>query len=79
MLRHTRRWGPPRISYHLGVPRSTVGRVLARCSMPLPANLDQATGLQVRKPKPHRYEAAAPGDVAHLDVKRLGKILSGGG
>ena len=29
-LRFTRRWGPHRIGYHLGVPRSTVGRVLAR-------------------------------------------------
>lgn len=34
-LRFTRRWGPHRIGYHLGVPRSTVGRVLARYRMPL--------------------------------------------
>ncbi len=78
-LRHTRRWGPHRISYHLGVPRSTVGRVLTRYRMPLLAHLDQATGLPVRQPKPHRYEAAAPGDLIHVDVKKLGKIPSGGG
>lgn len=51
-LRYCRRWGPHRISYHLGVPRSTVGRVLARYRMPLLAHLDQATGLPVRQPKP---------------------------
>lgn len=78
-LRYRRRWGPHRISYHLGVPRSTVGRVLARYRMPLLAHLDQATGLPVRKPKPTRYEAAAPGDLVHVDIKKLGRIPDGGG
>ena len=49
-LRFTRRWGRHRVAYHLGVPRLTVGRVLARYRMPLLAHLDQATGLLVRKP-----------------------------
>jgi transposase InsO family protein len=78
-LRHSRRWGPHRISYHLGVPRSTVGRVLARYRMPLLAHLDQATGLPIRKPRPVRYEADAPGDLVHVDIKKLGKIPDGGG
>ena len=51
-LRFTRRWGPHRIGYHLGVPRSTVGRVLARYRMPLLAHLDQATGLPCADPSP---------------------------
>lgn len=78
-LRYCRRWGPHRISYHLGVPRSTVGRVLTRYRMPLLTHLDQATGLPVRKPKPLRYEAAAPGDLVHVDIKKLGRIPDGGG
>ena len=78
-LRYCRRWGPHRISYHLGVPRSTVGRVLARYRMPLLAHLDQATGLPVRKAQPIRYEAAAPGDLVHVDIKKLGRIPDGGG
>ena len=78
-LRYRRRWGPHRISYHLGVPRSTVGRVLARYRMPLLAHLDQATGLPVRKPRPVRYEAGAPGDLVHVDIKKLGRIPDGGG
>ena len=78
-LRYSRRWGPHRIAFHLGVPRSTVGRVLARYGMPLLAHLDQATGLPVRKPRPVRYESDAPGDLVHIDIKKLGKIPDGGG
>jgi transposase InsO family protein len=78
-LRYERRWGPHRISYHLGIPRSTIGRVLARYRMPLLAHIDQATGLPVRTPKPCRYEAAAPGDLVHVDIKKLGRIPDGGG
>lgn len=78
-LRFTRRWGPHRISYHLGIPRSTVERVLARFRMPKLAHLDQATGLPVRKPAPVRYERAHPGDLVHVDIKKLGKIPDGGG
>ena len=78
-LRFTRRWGPHRIGYHLGIPRSTVGRVLARYRMPLLHHLDQATGLPVRKPKPVRYEKQTPGELVHVDIKKLGKIPDGGG
>ena len=78
-LRFTRRWGPHRIGYHLGVPRATVGRVLARYRMPLLVHLDQATGLPVRRPAVVRYEAPAPGDLVHVDIKKLGRIPDGGG
>lgn len=78
-LRFTHRWGPHRIGYHLGVPRSTVGRVLARYRMPLLAHLDQATGLPVRRPRPVRYEKARPGELVHVDIKKLGVIPDGGG
>jgi len=78
-MRITRRWGPHRIGYHLGLPRSTVGRVLARYGMPLLMHLDQATGLPVRRAAPVRYEAARPGELVHVDVKKLGRIPDGGG
>jgi len=78
-LRFCHQWGPHRISYRLGVPRSTVGRVLARYRMPLLAHVDRATGLPVRKPKPVRYEASAPGELVHVDIKKLGRIPDGGG
>lgn len=78
-LRFTRRWGPHRISYHLGVPRSTVGRVLARYRMPLLSDLDQVTGLPVRRARPLRYEKSHPGELVHVDIKKLGRIPHGGG
>lgn len=78
-LRFTRRWGPHRISAHLGVARSTVGRVLDRYRMPRLACIDQATGLPVRRPAPNRYEVSAAGELIHVDVKKLGRIPDGGG
>ena len=47
--------------------------------MPLLRNLDQATGLPVRKPKPRRYEKTRPGELVHVDIKKLGRIPTGGG
>jgi len=73
-VRVTRRWGPARIGYLLGLHPSTVHRVLARYRLARLAWLDRATGRVIR-----RYEHAQPGDLIHLDVKKLGKIPDGGG
>ncbi|NQX30089.1 DDE-type integrase/transposase/recombinase, partial [Microbacteriaceae bacterium VKM Ac-2854] len=78
-LRFTRRWGPHRIGYHLHLNRSTVERVLNRYRMPLLKHVDQATGRTVRVPKPVRYEHEQPGDLVHVDIKKLGRIPDGGG
>jgi transposase InsO family protein len=73
-VRVLRRWGPARIGYLLGLHPSTVHRVLARYRLARLAWLDRATGRVVR-----RYEHPRPGDLVHLDVKKLGKIPDGGG
>ena len=73
-LRVVRRWGPARIGYLLGLHPSTVYRVLSRYRLARLAWLDRATGQPVR-----RYEHPHPGDLIHLDVKKLGKIPDGGG
>lgn len=78
-LRFTRRWGPHRIGYHLHLNRSTVERALNRYQMPLLKHVDQATGRPVRAAKPVRYEHAHPGDLVHVDIKKLGRIPDGGG
>jgi len=78
-VRFTCRWGPHRIAAHLRLARSTVEAVLRRYRMPLLRHLDQASGLPVRRPQPRRYEHPAPGDLVHLDVKKLGRIPDGGG
>jgi transposase InsO family protein len=70
----TRRWGSARIGFLLGVQPSTVYRVLSRYRMARLTWLDRPTGRVVR-----RYEHAAPGDLVHVDVKKLGRIPDGGG
>ncbi|WDF33737.1 IS481 family transposase [Arthrobacter agilis] len=73
-LRINRRWGPARIGYLLGVHPSTVHRVLCRYGLAKLAWLDRATGRVIR-----RYEHAHPGDLIHVDIKKLGRIPDGGG
>ena len=53
--------------------------MLRRYRMPLLRHLDQSTGLPVRRPAPRRYEHDAPGDLIHVDIKKLGRIPDGGG
>jgi transposase-like protein len=73
-LRRRERLGPARIAARLGVPACTVHRVLVRHRMNRLAWLDRPTGRPIR-----RYEHDRPGDLVHLDVKKLGRIPVGGG
>jgi transposase InsO family protein len=73
-VRVLRRWGPARIGYLLGVHPSTVHRVLTRYGLAKLRWLDRPTGRVIR-----RIESAQPGDLVHVDVKKLGKIPAGGG
>ncbi|MGY2033626.1 IS481 family transposase [Nocardia gipuzkoensis] len=73
-VRLLRRWGPARIAYLLGLHPSTVHRVLARYRMARLRWLDRATAAPVR-----RYEHSAPGELVHVDIKKLGNIPDGGG
>ncbi|WP_280273470.1 IS481 family transposase, partial [Nocardia wallacei] len=73
-VRLLRRWGPARIAYLLGLHPSTVHRVLARYRLARLRWLDRATAQPVR-----RYEHPAPGDLVHVDIKKLGNIPDGGG
>jgi Putative ATPase subunit of terminase (gpP-like) len=57
----TRRWGPARIAFRLGLHPSTVHRVLARYRCARLDHLDRATGLPVR-----RYKRARPGELVHV-------------
>jgi transposase InsO family protein len=73
-VRVLRRWGPARIGYLLGIHPSTVHRVLTRYGIAKLRWLDRATGRVVR-----RMESARCGDLVHVDVKKLGRIPTGGG
>jgi transposase len=73
-VRVTRRWGPARIGFLLKIAPSTVNKVLRRYKLPRLADLDRATGRVVR-----RYERERPGEMVHVDIKKLGNIPDGGG
>jgi transposase InsO family protein len=73
-LRRRKRWGPVEIGDALGLPASTVHAVLKRCRLNRLSHLDRLTGEPVR-----RYEHEHPGDLLHVDVKKLGNIPDGGG
>jgi transposase InsO family protein len=73
-LRRNRKLGPARIASRLGVPASTVHAVLVRNNMSRLAWMDRPTGRVIRL-----YEHAHPGDLVHVDIKKLGKVPPGGG
>ena len=73
-LRRSKRWGPRMISMHTGIPASTVHKILVRRGLNRLAWIDRPTGRVIR-----RYERAHPGELIHLDVKKVGKIPPGGG
>lgn len=72
-LRREQAWGPHRIGYALGIARSTVYAILRRLGLHRLAWLHRSTREVIR------YERAAPGELIHLDVKKLGRIPDGGG
>jgi len=61
------RWTGVRIAHQLGLSHATISRVLRRLK------LNRIHHLEPRLP-PNRYEHAAPGDMLHLDIKRLVRI-----
>jgi transposase InsO family protein len=73
-LRWKQRLGPVEIGDRLGMASSTVHAVLVRCGLNRLTHIDRATGEPIR-----RYEHARPGDLIHVDVKKLGKVPDGGG
>ena len=80
-LRVSRRWGPARIAYRLGMAVSTVHKVLRRYGCPPLAWTDPATGVRIKwaRRRVHSYVHDAPGDLVHVDIKKLGRIPDGGG
>jgi transposase InsO family protein len=73
-LRQTRKLGPARIASIVGMPASTVHRVLRRHGLNRLAWMDRPTGQVIR-----RIHTDRPGELVHIDVKKLGRIPPGGG
>ena len=78
-LEHRR--GPDWLGPELGVPARTVTRVLRRHHLPRLCTLDPLTGQVIRSSKATatRYERDHPGQLIHVDVKKIGRIPGGGG
>ncbi|MGA5824448.1 IS481 family transposase [Kitasatospora sp. NPDC094028] len=79
--RHTLRRGPDFLAEQTGVPARTISRILHRNQIPPLSACDPLTGQPIRATRAsgQRYEHARPGDMIHVDVKKLGKIPDGGG
>jgi transposase InsO family protein len=73
-LRRKKGYGPVPIAGLLNMHASTVHRVICREGLPRLADADRATREPIR-----RYERSRPGELVHVDVKKLGKIPDGGG
>jgi transposase InsO family protein len=65
--------GPHRLAYDLGRHRSTIYGVLRRAGISRLSFIDRPTRTVVR------YERQRPGELLHVDVKKLGRIREGGG
>ena len=79
--REEHRRGPDWLGAELGVPARTVSRILRRHRVPRLCECDPLTGEVIRASKTTavRYEREAPGDLVHMDVKKIGRIPDGGG
>jgi transposase InsO family protein len=73
-LRRRRKLGPARIAGILGMAASTVHRVLVRHGLHRLGWIDRPSGRVIR-----RIHTERPGELVHLDVKKLGRIPDGGG
>ncbi len=72
-LRRERGWGPHRIAWALGMAPSTAYAVLRRAGLHRRDRMHRVSREVVR------YERGRPGELLHLDVKKLGRVPPGGG
>ena len=81
VAREEHRRGQDWLGPELGVAARTVGRILRRHQVAYLRECDPMTGEVIRASKSTavRYEKDRPGELVHMDVKKLGKIPDGGG
>ena len=73
-LRRKRRLGPERLAGELGLASTTVHAVLVRNGLNRLRWIDRPTGRKIR-----RIHTDRPGELVHIDVKKLARIPLGGG
>ena len=67
------REGPHQMAGRLGMARSTIYAVLVRRGLSRLRTLDRTSGVPIRYVKDH------PGELVHVDIKKLGRVPDGGG
>ena len=67
------RFGPHRLAFEVGCPRSTIYAVLRRHHLSRLDHLDRPSAIPVR------YVRDRPGELVHFDIKKLARIPDGGG
>jgi transposase InsO family protein len=75
-LRRRRRWGADRIAHEVGIAPSTVQGILRDEGL---ARLDRGDRAAGSRPEPQRYQRDRPGELVHVDVKKIAAIPPGGG
>jgi transposase InsO family protein len=80
-LRLSQRRGQDWLGPELGLAPRTVSRILRRHQLPYLRHCDPMTGEVIRSSKSTavRYERERPGELIHMDVKKLGRIPDEGG
>jgi transposase InsO family protein len=80
-LRTAERRGQDWLGPELAVPARTVSRILRRHQLPYLCDCDPLTGEVIRASRRTtcRYERQQPGELVHMDVKKIGRIPDGGG
>ncbi len=66
--------GPDRLAIRLELPASTIYAVLRRHDLHRLSHMDRQSATPIR-----RYERARPGELVHVDVKKLARVPVGGG
>jgi len=74
-LRLRRRWGADHIGFEVGLAASTVQNILNRAGV---GRLDRGDRATNRQPV-RRYQRDTPGELIHVDIKKLAAIPDGGG
>lgn len=72
-LRRGLKRGPHRLAGVLGIPPSTIYDILRRAGFSRLRDLDRSTAIPIRYVRQH------PGELLHVDVKKLGRVPAGGG
>ena len=79
--RRARLLAPLALAAETGVPARTCARIVARNGLPRLADVDLVTG-EPRRRGPataRRYERERPGELVHVDVKKVARVPDGGG